>query len=157
MPEHSEGRHEETAEGLRRFDAETARRILHRAAEEQARMDTERLDSYSLEELEEIATEIGVSPEAVRAALRADQEPSAPARGLPGLVPEERPRGWLAWLESQLPASWSRRRKRVVLIGVGLGVFVLLLSIPGFGPVILWATVLSLLVIILLLLVGVLF
>jgi hypothetical protein len=157
MPEHTEGRHGETAKGPERFDAEAVRRILHRAVEEQERMDSERLDSYSLEDLEEIATETGISPEAVRAALEAYQDQSAPAAGVPGATPAARPRAWLAWLEDQLPATWSTRSKRAVLIGVGVGLFALLLALPGIGPVVFWATVLSLLALTVLLLIGVAF
>lgn len=54
----------------KRFDAEEARRILERAVAEQTRRDRELAGSYSLEELEEMAAEAGISPEALRAAIK---------------------------------------------------------------------------------------
>jgi hypothetical protein len=154
MPENPEERHGEPANGPDRFDAEAVRRILHRAVEEQERLDSERPDSYSLEELEEIATETGISPEAVRAALEAYRDQSPPGAEAPAATHEEGPRGLIAWLEHQLPATWSRRAKRAVLIGIGVGLFALLLSLPGVGPIVIWVTALTLLALILLLLFG---
>lgn len=53
----------------KRFSAEEARRILDLAAREQARRDPELDGSYSAEELEEIAAEAGIAPEALHAAM----------------------------------------------------------------------------------------
>ncbi len=52
------------------FDADRVRRILERAAVEQHRLDAELADTYSLEELEEMAAEAGISREALHAAIQ---------------------------------------------------------------------------------------
>jgi hypothetical protein len=154
MPEMPEGRHREPENGPDRFDPEAVRRILHRAVEEQERLDRDQPDSYTLEELEEIARETGISPEAVRAALEAYRDQTPADADLSSAIDEARSRGLIAWLESLFPATWSRRSKRAVLLGIGFALFVLLISLPGIGPVVIWVTALTLLALILLLLFG---
>ncbi len=147
MPDRTEGRHEESPDAPERFDAEAVRRILHRAAEVDQRLESQRGASYSLEEVEEIATEVGISREAVRAAVQADRDETAPGKTR---------RGVLAWLEERLPQSWSRNSKHTALTVLGLGLFLLVVSLPGVGPIVLWATILTLLILMLLVLFGVL-
>jgi hypothetical protein len=153
----SEGSHA----GEKRFDDEAARRILRRAAEEQARQENEEVGSFTLEELQKIATEAGISPEAVRAAaleLEAGSERTNPALPVPG----DRDRdggggggGWLAALKRRMPASWSPAVKNVVLIGVGVALVGLLVSIVGVGPVVFTLSAVILVLVFLLILVGV--
>jgi hypothetical protein len=136
-----------------RFDDDAAHRILRRAAEEQARRDSEAVDSYTLEQLEEIASQAGISPEAVRAAAlevqasadRAAKELQVAADGGGG--------GWLAALRRRMPASWSPRAKNAVVLAVGVALFALVVSMVGVGPVVLTLS-LTLMLILLLLLVG---
>jgi hypothetical protein len=141
--------------GLDRFDAETVRRILQRAAEEQHRLETEFADSYSLEELEEMASETGISPEALRVAIEAQRRQPRTAAA-ESEVAAKRPKGLLASLERLMPDSWSPTVKRTVLTSTGvIGLFWILLSLPGIGPVVFWAAALVLIVLSLLLLLGV--
>ena len=53
-----------------RFDADSGRRILEQAAAEQYRLQKELDDGYSLEELREMATEAGISEEALQSVLK---------------------------------------------------------------------------------------
>lgn len=53
----------------RRYDARTARHILERAVAEQYRLEARRADSYSHDELQEMAREAGVSRAALNAAI----------------------------------------------------------------------------------------
>lgn len=62
-----------------KFDAEAVRWILGKAAAEQARQDTAHSTTYSLEELEEMATEAGISRDALRVAISRNAR-RAPAR-----------------------------------------------------------------------------
>ena len=55
--------------GKDRFDAKRVRRILERAAAEQYRLDRELADTYTLEELEDMAAEAGISAKALHAAI----------------------------------------------------------------------------------------
>ncbi len=57
-----------------RFDADSGRRILERAAAEQYRRQKELDDGYSLEELREMATEAGISEEALQSVLKQRSE-----------------------------------------------------------------------------------
>lgn len=140
-------------DGEKRFDDEAAQRILRRAAEEQARRENEEVGSFTLEELQKIATEAGISPEAVRAAAlehEAASEPMNPAFPVPGDGG-----GWLAALKRRMPASWSPAVKNVVLIGVGVALVGLLVSIVGVGPVVFTLSAVILVLVFLLILVGV--
>jgi hypothetical protein len=161
----SEGPHD----GEKRFDDDAARRILRRAAEEQARQENEEVGSFTLEELQKIATEAGISPEAVRAAaleLEAGADPRNPglpvSRGEGGVEggagdgDEAGGRGgWLAALKRRMPASWSPAVKNVVLLGVGVALVSLLVSNVGVGPVVFTLTAVILVLVFVLILVGV--
>jgi Flp pilus assembly protein TadB len=159
MHDHSGSPSEGSHAGEKRFDDEAARRILRRAAEEQARQENEEVGSFTLEELQKIATEAGISPEAVRAAaseLEAGSERTNPALPVPG----ERDGGgdgggWLAALKRRMPASWSPAAKNVVLLGVGVALVGLLVSIVGVGPVVFTLSAVILVLVFLLILVGV--
>ena len=106
-----------------RFDGRTVRRILERAAVEQHRINTELTDTYTLEELEEMAAEAGISRQAVRAAI------------------EERP-SRLSPILRRLPASWSPTRKRVVLMAAaGVVLLGIMLAFPFVAKVLFWATI----------------
>jgi hypothetical protein len=115
----------EPSDGERRFDSDAAQRILRRAAEEEARRDTDAADSYTLEQLQEIATEAGISPEAVAAAARAQASE------------HEEAGGWVAALDRLMPASWSPRLKHAVLIGAAVTLLGLFVSVTGIGPILL--------------------
>lgn len=94
------------------YAADDVRRILERAAVEQHRRDSELDGAYSLEELEEMAAEAGISREALRAAL-------------------EKPPRWSAALDRWIPVSWSPATKGIVLTGVaGVALFGLMLAFP---------------------------
>ncbi len=62
-----------------RFDLDTVRGILERAAVEQYRLDSVRQDTYTREELEEMAAEAGISREALARTLR-DEDGRSPGR-----------------------------------------------------------------------------
>ena len=110
-------------EQKKRFDADSARRILGRAVAEQHRLDNELADTYSLEEMEEMATEAGISREALRAAI-------------------ESPPGWLAVLQRWMPENWSPTVKGIVLTSVaGIAFVGVLLAFPVVAQVLLWAMI----------------
>jgi len=136
----------------KRFDEEAARQILRRAAEDQARREDEDDHSYTLEQLQEIATEAGISPEAVRAAALEHEASRPSTTAESGLADGGGAVGWITTLEKRLPASWPPRLKHAVLAAVGLGLFGLLISVVGVAPV---AFVLSLVILVVLLLVFV--
>jgi hypothetical protein len=138
----------------KRFDQEAAEQILRRAADEQARLDIEEDDSYSLEQLQDIATEAGISPEAVRAAARAHEATTMQpvVGGPPGEAEPET--GWLAALERRLPASWSSRFRRGVIVAAGFALVGLLVSVAGVGPVVIALTVAILVLLLLFALLG---
>jgi hypothetical protein len=136
----------------KRFDEEAARRILRRAAEEQTRREGEDEHSYTLEQLQEIATEAGISPEAVRAAAM-EHEAALPAASEAGIAQHDGEGGWITKLEGRMPASWPPRLKHAVLMVVGLGLFGLLTSVVGVAPVA-YALAIGFLVVILFLFVG---
>ncbi len=118
-------------EQKKRFDADSVRRILGRAAAEQYRLDNELADTYSLEELEEMATEAGISREALRAAI-------------------ESPPGWLAVLLRWMPESWSPTAKGIVLTSVaGIALLAVLLAFPEVAYVLFWMTIVLLVLILL--------
>ena len=136
---------------ISRFDSESVRRILQRAAEEQHRLDKELADNYSLEELEEMAAEVRISPEALRAAIEAHRRDAGARTGAPG-APQRRPSGWL---EGRMPETWSPTFKHAVLASVSvLALSGLLLSLWIVAPTLFWATSLSLILLSLLVLLG---
>jgi hypothetical protein len=137
----------------KRFDEEAARRILRRAAEDQARREDADDHSYTLEQLQEIATEAGISPEAVRAAALEDEASLPSTTSESGLATGDGAGGWITRLESLMPAAWSPRLKHAVLVAVGLGLFGLLVSVVGVAPVA-FALSIVILVVLVLLLVG---
>lgn len=143
----------ESSDSGKRFDTRTAEQILRRAADEQARRDVEDVDSYSLEQLEEIATEAGISPEAVRAAALAHEaaRQSGAEQSPAGAEPAT---GWLAALERQLPASWSPRVRRGALLAAGVALIGLLVTFAGVGPVVIAVSVAILVLILLFALLG---
>lgn len=129
--------------GIGRFDGETVRQILRRAAAEQQRLNNELSGSYSVEELEDIAAEAGISSEALRAAVEAQRRNPATAPA-PGQKPS-RP-------FSLNPRNWSRT---VVLTSAG-GVAFLgsLLLFPAFAQTVLWVLFLTVIVLSVLILLG---
>lgn len=138
-----------------RFDADSIRRILERAVEEQQR-GGERPGSWSLEELEEAAAEAHISREALHAAIEAHRREAAPAaaRRTPG-VQNERPRDWLTRLEDRLPAHWPPSLKQTVLAVGGFIVLTgLLLALGSIAPTAFWVTSLSMIAVSLLVLMG---
>ena len=124
-----------TADGKNRFDGETVRRILGRAAAEQHRLDHELADAYSLEELEEMAAEAGISRQALRVAI--ESPPESPATS-----------------QRWMPRSWSPAVKGIVLASVaGIALFSVL-AFPAVAQVLLWVTILSLLLLSVLIALG---
>jgi hypothetical protein len=139
----------ESSDAGKRFDKEAAEQILRRAADEQARHDIEEGDSYSLEQLQEIATEAGISPDAVRAAALAHQAtPAHPAAERPRTATDT-DSGWLAALARRLPGSWSPRLRRGIIVAAGIALIGVLVAVAGVGPV---AIALALAVLVLILL-----
>lgn len=100
-----------------RFDADTVRRILGRAAVEQHRLEVAKHDGYTREELEEMADEAGISREALDAAIG---EPAA------------RQSWWRRWF----PSHWSAARSGLV---IGTVLTVLLVAVMIAFPVVAWA------------------
>lgn len=149
MLERSERSPGEATAADARFDSTSARRILQRAAEEQHRLEKELTDSYSLEELEEMAAEVRISSEALHAAIRADRRDARPADARAGR------RGWLAALERRMPERWSPETRNVALTGTGFVALTgLLISLWVVAPAVFWVTLLSLIVLSLLVLLG---
>lgn len=120
----------------RRFEKTEAEQILRRAADEQARLDLEKDHSFSLEQLQEIAAEAGISAEAVHAAARAHEHPAQPAAGQ---LPTEDAAG-AGWL----PASWSPAARRIAVLAVGIAVVGGLVAVGGFWPVVITVMVIVL-------------
>jgi Flp pilus assembly protein TadB len=145
MKRDSEFPAEDPSEGEKRFDEAAAQRILRRAAEEQTRRESHDTASFSLEQLEEIATEAGISPEAVRAAAREHETSVALAEG---------DRGWLAGLKARMPAAWSSRFKNAILATAGLALFALVVAVVGVGPVVFTLSAAILILVLLLILLG---
>lgn len=128
-----------------RFDRERVRRILQRAVAEQHRRESELADSYSLAELEEIAAEAKISPQALRAAIEADRRDAGRARAADAA--DDRPQDWITALEHRLPTRWSPAVKQMALAGGGVVALTgLLLSLSVFAPTAFWVTSLSLIV-----------
>jgi hypothetical protein len=153
MNSHPGFRSEEPTDGEKRFDEETAQRILRRAAQEQARWETEERGSFTLGQLEEIATEAGISPEAVRAAARElEAAPERTTSALPA-PDDDHGGGLLIGLKRRMPASWPPPLQNAVLVAGGIALFGLVISVIGVGPVA-WALAAVILVLILFVLVG---
>lgn len=125
--------------GERRFDGETARWILERAALEQQRLTNELAGSYTFEELEEIAAEAGISVEALRAAASAHARRSRPSRQSPfpatsRLADDGPPHRRTA------DRRWSAPVKGIVLTTAGVIAFAgFMLAFPALAHTVLWA------------------
>jgi hypothetical protein len=124
-----------TASGEDRFDGESARRILQRAAAEQQRLSNELADSYSFEELEEMAAEAGISAEALRAAVEAHRHKSATAASGMPFPEDERPRRRRSAAKTLMPRSWSVKGAVLATAG-GIGFVGLLLAFPAFAEIV---------------------
>src|SRR5690606_632139 len=123
-----------------RFDGESARAILERAAAEQQRRDGELAGSYTLEELEQMAAEAGISAEALAAAVAAHERSRSGAGNGPRFVRRQRPRRWRALLDVLVPGPWSGTVKGIVLATAGgIGVVALALAFPAAAQTALWA------------------
>jgi len=113
-------------DGRTRFDADSVRRILERAAVEQHRLDKELDESYSREELEEMAAEAGISRSALRAAI--DDSTRVPHRS----------RRWR-------PGRGSAVRRRLAVatvIGVGVvGLAGAATAFPIVAYILFWTTI----------------
>lgn len=123
-----------------RFDDETARRILARAAAEQQRLSNERTDSWSAEELEEIAAEAGISPEALQAAIENRDRKPGPREKRPFSMRRLDPRHW--------------SRATALTTGGTVAVLGSLFLFPAFAETILWVLFLTVIVLGVLMLLG---
>jgi hypothetical protein len=140
--------------GKHRFDGMSARRILERAAAVQQRLDNELADSYSLEELEEMAAEAGISAEALRAAIEAHDSDSGLAAGR-SRVPGEEPQRRMRAVRGLMPGKWSAAVKGVVLASAGIvGGGGVLLAFPVVAETVLWALLLFLILLTVLIVLG---
>jgi hypothetical protein len=153
MNSHSEPPREVPSDGEKRFDEEAAQRILRRAAEEQARWESEAVGSFTLEQLQEIATEAGISPEAVLAAAREHEANAQPTATPVRASDHEGAGGWLAAMKRRLPASWPPALQNAVLTAVGVALVGALIAILGAGPVV-FALILGLIALLILLGIG---
>lgn len=141
------------AAGGDRFDGATVRRLLQRAAEEQHRLNDARADSYSLEELEEMAAEARISPEALYRAISVQRAaPGGAASDASGRAEGFRrwPQGLGRWLRARSPAvRWT------LLAGAGgLAVAGLMVAFPVVAEVLYLGALLALLVLALLIVLG---
>lgn len=135
-----------------RFDGESTRRILQRAAAEQQRLKKELEDSYSLEELEQMAAEAGISSEALESAVETEKSRSGAAVAE---APARHPRRRLPAAQRFMPANWSRARKAVVLTTAGGAVFLgSLLAFPAFADAVFWVLLLLLIALAVLIALG---
>ena len=138
------------ASGKDRFDGDSARQILQHAAAVQQRLNNELAGSYSLEELEEMAAEAGISPEALRAAIETHGHSGT---GASGMHPAEQPR-WSA-LKALVPGHWSPAVKGAVLaLAGGIAFVALLLAFPAFAEMVFWGLLILLILLALLVAVG---
>ncbi len=139
-----------------RFDGASARSILERAAEEQQRLDNALADSYSMEELQEMAAELRISPGALQRAITAHQRERTSAgdgAGTRGAAPGHA-RGRAA-LDRWTPTGWSPGFRNAVVAGSGfVALTAALLSLWALAPTIFWVTLLSLAAVSLLVLLG---
>jgi hypothetical protein len=119
-----------------RFDGERVRRILQRAVEEQHGIDRQVAETYTLEELEEMAEEAGISSVALHAAIDAERRDSgfnmAPAREA-----------------YRAPEAWGV--VTAALVAVALAAVLLVLWVAA--PTAFWVTALSLILLSLLVLI----
>ncbi len=129
----------EAASGGTRFDGDSARWILERAAAAEQRRKNALYGSYGLEELEQMAAEAGISAEALHAAVAAHAER---ARGA-----GNRRR------TAARPRAHSRSGLVLAAAG-GIGCLALLVAVPAFGQAVLWALVAFLAVVALLAALG---
>ena len=113
-------------DGEERFDGKRVRSILGRAAVEQHRLETKLDESYTLEELEDMAAEAGISQEALRAAI--DESPSL-----------------LAPLWRRFPRRWSLLTRQLVFWTATIAVLLaLMIAFPIVAKVMFWATIIVL-------------
>lgn len=138
-----------------RFDGESTRRILQRAAAEQQRLKKELEDSYSLEELEQMAAEAGISPEALKSAVETEKSGSGTAAAGKPHAPSGRPQRRPTEVRGLMPGHWFRTTKGMVLTTAG-GVAFLgsLLAFPAFAEAVLWVLLLLLIALAVLIALG---
>lgn len=117
--------------GNDRFDRESIRCILDRAAVEQHHLDRELLATYSLEELEEIAAEAGITRDALHAAIEK-------SRRRPASIRRRTRRSW-----------FSGARGMIMLGAAGLVLLALLLAFPIIAQVLFWTAIAFLLIVLL--------
>ena len=132
---------QEPADHDDRFDGETARRILERAAAEQQRLSNRLTDTWSTGELEEIAAEAGISPEALHSAVAA-QARDAGRSAKHGRFRRFDPRHWPGTL------------KGIVLTGGSAAFIGALLLFPAFAQTVLWMLLLTVIALSVLILLG---
>jgi hypothetical protein len=134
----SERREPALRDGKKRFDREGVRRILERAAAEQYRLEKELAETYSLEELQEMAAEAGISREALRIAIeRRHRYPDVSTIGV-----AERPRRRAAFLQRRWLGTWSPLAKGAVLVGtIGVALVGAVLAFPVVAQALFWATI----------------
>lgn len=138
-----------------RFDGESARRILQRAAAEQQRLIRELDDSYSREELEEIAAEAGISPEALKAAVETEKSGSGAAAAGKSHAPARQARRRRTEVRGFMPRRWFRTRKGIVLTTAGGAAFLgSLLVFPAFAEAVFWVLLLLLIALAVLIVLG---
>ena len=113
-------------DGEQRFDGKNVRRILERAAVEQHRLESEFNDSYTLDELEEMAAEAGISRDALHAAI--DERPTL-----------------LSPLWRRMPRRWSLLTRQLVFWSVtGVVLLGVMMAFPFVAKVLFWMTVIVL-------------
>ncbi|MBN1239261.1 MAG: hypothetical protein JXB36_12225 [Gammaproteobacteria bacterium] len=148
------------AEGSDRFDGEAVRRILERAAREQHRLNEALADSYSLDELEEMAAEARISPEALRNAIEAETDAIEAQSALEGWGARAagtgggRARAWLAAVERRLPGRTPAARRLMLTCTGGVAAAGLLFAFPVIAETLLWAVLLALILFSVLVLLG---
>jgi hypothetical protein len=112
------------------------------------------VDSYTLEQLEEIATEAGISPEAVRAAAMEHETSSAGTTAALPIHGADDTGGWLAAVKRRMPTAWSPALKNAVLVATVGALFALVVAIVGVGPIVVVLTAAILVLILLMILLG---
>lgn len=140
--------------GQQRFDGQSGRQILEHAAAMQQRLDNELADSYSLEELEEMAAEAGISAEALRAAIKVYESDPGLAAGT-ACVPNKRARSRRLAAQRLMPGNWSRTVKGALLASAGIvGFGGVLLAFPAVAEAVFWALLLFLILLTVLVVLG---
>lgn len=138
-----------------RFDGESTRRILQRAAAEQQRLKKELEDSYSFEELEQMAAEAGISPEALKSAVETEKSGSGTAVAGKPYAPAGRARRRPTEVRGLMPGHWFRTRKGIVLTTAGgAAFFASLLAFPAFAEAVFWVLLLLLIALAVLIALG---